>query len=553
MKTLYTLLLAIAVIGIAGCPTSTTPAGDAAVSAAIPSGPAVTHRPRRHSSAPVLPPETRTPMQLAQAACVNGRCVGVKPLLAAGGSTPIIPPSWTVPAWFIDPANSATCAADTNSGTSATCTGGCTGGTCPSGIGPLLTYQELNVHRWECLGNPVACPRLRQNTTVTFLSSQSSNTDPVYVRWGIENGAQTTITGPALTTLATGTLGTTVAKSRSTNTFPFRSTFNGSAAVGGFFSCTHTSTTGFGWLNTSIGANVFTTTQPLTTGTTFALASAATEVDTCTTGDAFTLYNAPVSVNIVDFEPIFVDADGGFDNWASIVHITVLDPTGIADDPIFIGSHTAFLESSVQRVIEVANAINIEENVSHLLSNSLTLGGVTASGTAMAPFSAVQFTVNAGSIGGPGAFFADFGGVFFSNDPILNGALGASAGTNTLADDLTSTSSSVFIPTSSFLTVGLNFSIATSQVVYGGGTLEMKGPGRANYPVGAGAAAATFPLTGGITLNNQTHACIGVPTVTSPTLTCNVVVSTTTLDSDLGATAGCLWVEGGASVCNFGP
>ena len=132
---------------------------------------------------PPAPPDPRTPQQIAQAAC-GTRCKGAmtKPLVAVSGSQPILPPSWTVPTWHINPANSIGCASDTNSGTSASCTGGCSGSVCTSGIGPLLTYQELNVHRLGCQGNPTLCPRWRQSTSIIYDSSQTNATDVTKLR-----------------------------------------------------------------------------------------------------------------------------------------------------------------------------------------------------------------------------------------------------------------------------------------------------------------------------------------------------------------------------------
>ena len=52
---------------------------------------------------PPAAPDTRTPAQLAAAACYGGKCVGtgIPKLMMASGQTPIIPPSWTVPTWWI--------------------------------------------------------------------------------------------------------------------------------------------------------------------------------------------------------------------------------------------------------------------------------------------------------------------------------------------------------------------------------------------------------------------------------------------------------------------
>ena len=76
---------------------------------------------------------------------------------------------------------------------------------------------------------------------------------------------------------------------------------------------------------------------------------------------------------------------------------------------------------------------------------------------------------------------------------------------------------------------------------------------RIKYTTGAGGAVATFVNTGGLQINGQTLSCLGVPSVGTPTFTCNITVSPTNLDANLGATSGCLFTEGGGAFCNYGP
>lgn len=89
---------------------------------------------------------------------------------------PPLPISWTQPAWFIDPANSTGAASDSN--------------TCTSVTKPCLTYAGV-VQIW----GGTTSPRLRQNTTITFLSSQWNDGDPVDVTPYVENGATVTLQG----------------------------------------------------------------------------------------------------------------------------------------------------------------------------------------------------------------------------------------------------------------------------------------------------------------------------------------------------------------------
>jgi hypothetical protein len=567
MKTNKAVLLDVlfAAIWCIGCSQSPTPRPDAgstdpSVGSAIVTPPlparlrGIYGRPVPNLGSPApAKPDTRTPAQLAAAACAGGRCTGaaIPKLMSASGQQPIIPPTWTVPNWYIDPANSIACASDTNSGTTATCTGGCSGSTCPSGIGPLLTYQELNVHRWLCQGNPVACPRLRQATTVTFGSSQSSNSDPVYFMPAIEAAAVVTLTGPALSALTTGTLASVTAKVRASNTFPFQAAFT-SGAVGQFVSCTHGGTTGYGWLNTNVSGSIFTESQPLAAQTTFVSSgciSGGTEVDTCTTSDSYTIYNTMPSVNIVRVEPTFSDNNTStFGNMLTILHLTLLDPGGAGNDSMYLGDHVAVLESSVQRqIIQTASQLNVDQNAL-CLANVDSLAGVTniASDT-LRPVPSSNIV--GGIVGGPVAYFTSMVGWSFFDDVLLNGNQGPSSHNSYIG--ASQINQGLFIATNTLAFMG-GTQINSPAIVYGGGTLD---PifGRVDYPSGAGAAVTTFPISGGLQLDNQTKGCVAITSASSAFATCNITVSPTTLDADLGATNGCMATGAGASFCNYGP
>jgi hypothetical protein len=219
-------------------------------------------------SAPTVA-DPRTPAQLAAAACSGGKCKGTvagKTMLAASGSTPIIPPSWTVPNWYIDPANSATCASDTNSGTAATCTGGCTGSTCPSGIGPLIHWGELAVHRWGTWA-----PQIFQNTVITQLSDQTAFTDPVLLQAYTFESATNSITVQGTPTqLDTSTFSSVVAASRSAGT-TWHATTGKAGAASNYWTAyvgmllQDTTTGAWGWVNEDLGSKVAEVTWPMLT------------------------------------------------------------------------------------------------------------------------------------------------------------------------------------------------------------------------------------------------------------------------------------------------
>jgi len=233
--------------------------------------------------------DARTPLQLAQAACA-GRCPAVHGALMASPTSPVVPASWTIPAWYVDNANSSGCASDSSSGTSATCTGGCVLGACPSGIGPLLTYQELLVHRWGCQGNPAACPRILQATTITFLSSDAAS-DPVYLFPAIENGQYLQVGGTP-TQVCSGAITVNAAKNRTTGT-RLTATVCSGATVGELaVNATHPSAA---WTDTLVAGSEFTFSQPLQRVTSPWSGVDPNEVDTWATSDVVAIYTLPTA------------------------------------------------------------------------------------------------------------------------------------------------------------------------------------------------------------------------------------------------------------------
>ena len=179
---------------------------------------------------PEAPPEmsvfkdSRTPTQIATAGCWNidktWRCSTPKPkTFAATGTAPIITPSWTVPNWFVDPANSTGCALDTNSCTSATCAGG---------SGPCATVAEVFVHRLGWTGAATGAVNFQQPTLLTMLSDQLAPwTDPVNVGdfYTSTNAAGTVCTANlfaingTLIQQTTATIGTFTPRNRATAQF----------------------------------------------------------------------------------------------------------------------------------------------------------------------------------------------------------------------------------------------------------------------------------------------------------------------------------------------
>ena len=227
-------------------------------------------------------------------------------MLAALGSTPLVPASWTVPAWFVDSANATTCASNTNSGTAATCSGGCSGSVCPSGIGPLVLATEIVGHRW---GTPA--PVLAQDTTITFVSTQTLNQENINLAPIVVQGASFALLGGGTLTgagslVASFTLGVVTPKNRAT---PQNLTSTGFVAAGLAVGqlVVNTSQANSRALIQALGGGTATLSQPLAPlafpadASNFPVAMPA-ENDSWTTGDTVQVYKQPL-INLKGWNP----------------------------------------------------------------------------------------------------------------------------------------------------------------------------------------------------------------------------------------------------------
>lgn len=540
MKTLLILLAALAALSCNLAPSSPpAPAASASttsfdVEPPPPSRLDVLRQRAANAPPPATYVDTRSEAEKAAAACSGSWCRGAgipKPKLAAGTSTPIIPPSWTVSAWFIDPANSATCASDSNSGTSATCTGGCNGAICTSGIGPLKTYQELLVHRWGCIGNPQWCPRLRQTTTLTFLSSHTDNSDPVSVSAGLEQGAFLILQGQltAAQQVCTGTMAVVSAKNRATPqllvvTLPC-------AAAANELVVDSTTSSRF-WTYSSAGGGNWNTTQPLSPVSTSTWAKPAEVIPV--NGDTVTVYQ-PTQVNLQNIGGTVADANAGFNNNTVIYQLNGFDPQGAANDQMTVStSSLTVAEAQLQR-IEVNNgtgsAINNQNYQNVLWTGGLisTAPGININGGAVSP-TAFEFAV---LVEGSANFDRDFQMGLTSNVSGWHMATG------------------FYVASAQSLILTSGYNASMTGIVWGPGTLNVGDSTRLTYPPGATGGATNFKLTGAMQLNGQTKACIVNPAAATSYGTCNLGALTgAVLDANLGATSGCLGGPGGF-YCNF--
>jgi hypothetical protein len=209
------------------------------------------------------------------------------------------PPSFTVPDWYLDPANRTGCASNSNSCTSATCGS--------AGIGPCVTVGEVTSHRWGTIS-----PMLPQTTTLHLLSSETLNQEAIVLNpTTVGNGPSMFIIDGSLglSTVASFSLGAVTQKTRG-NPGTLLQVANlpaGAAAGEMIYDSAHPSYAFIDSMNGSTG----TITQPLDapTLTTPNAEPAPSEVDWLTSyaGDAAVLYALP-GLNLRSAQPTGGDA-----------------------------------------------------------------------------------------------------------------------------------------------------------------------------------------------------------------------------------------------------
>lgn len=470
-----------------------------------------------------------------------------KPLRFGATASSVIPPSWTTAAWYIDPSNTTTCAADTNNCTSATC--GATG------IGPCLSFGEIAQGRWGTYS-----PRLRQNTTITFLSSQASgDSDPLYLDPRLENQASLFVTGTQ-TSVGTGTFTALTAKNRAT---PQQLTVTLSSGTGAaqYVQLVDTTNAGNSWLDTNTSGNIWIVTQPLVSAVTTAIGSGirygttAAEVDTFASGDSYTLNTLPF-VKIVEISPTVSrwSAGNGGGVYVSLMQIGDADNN---NDPLNVGTPVLFGEvvfhcsptgrtntsgwsngaTSFAYMQEFYNTVFVDglwymgQGMDQPLAHGATalfLGGLVTGNEMQLGYVDLEQDIylqaaHSGLFATSGAKVA---GVYQASGTTLSANYGA--GSITISTDLQ----------------------GGNALIWGPGNVNIGTPGIWMYPSGAGGAAAAFLNTGTFTFAGTYTSCNIAYTADGGSGSSNVTLSAANLDSNLGATIGCCFQPGAGRICN---
>lgn len=478
--------------------------------------------------------DMRTPEQLAQAACLgsNGTwyCRSPKPASTFSGSNttvlasssqsvgPIIPTSWTVPQWYVDPSNVSGTASDNNN--------------CTTTSTPCLTWHEINDHRWGCLGSPEECPRLRQSTNITFLSSHTTNADPVVFQPQIELTSSVVLQGAAPTLVSTVTLSGTTSKNRTAGSNSLLITNLGATgAVNQLVeNTTHPSRA---WVYKSLGANSFDMTQPLVK-TNGVPAFFPAEVDTWANGDSVNLLS-PVAINVVKLSATF--AEEQFPGSLVFFQAVAFDANGVGLGQLYLTGTMVQEVRSMRSFNWNGTGTYAEENVVASGGRDCSLGNPQINGGA----SPVGLTVN-----GAESTFTTFDAdhiisVNFTTD------VGARIGFLYL-DNATFAIKSGLLD---FSTIGYG-----GHAIYGssGGTVDVQGSAHMVNRTGSFVSEFTAPalISPGVLINSAATGCSH--TNASPDVAnCGITTTPAHLDATAGATGfgGNAYNPGGASVANF--
>lgn len=434
-----------------------------------------------------------------------------KPLFASAAAESAPPKSWSIPAWYIDGQNITGAASDSNN--------------CTSASTPCLTWNEINNQRWGCLGSPVGCPRIAQNTTITFLSGNAAS-DVAYWLPAVEKGAIPQISCPLSSAqqVCTGTITVTQPKVRTlgANHLLTATICAGAAANEFAVNITHPSAA---WTESNVSGNTWTFSQPYTRVEPPFGGSDPPEVDTWATGDTVTLYQ-PVEVNLAAVKPLTVGypttgVGGLYVQNCNIVPTTTmltLDPS------------TLVLESRISSGIEV----NGNENAAPVIfindvAMSFVLGSPPVSAEAAPYWQAGILRSSFDQLS-----LSLLGGVVVDSDITVN---------NVQVDDVyIAAGRTVTVSGSSY---GPTHTGQVSNFIWGPGTFNLQPP--ANFlfsqnTVASAMLASSFQINGHGTGCATTNAA---PAVTN----CGIAITGAHMDAAAGTTGfgGLAWTPVGAS------
>jgi hypothetical protein len=429
-----------------------------------------------------------------------------------------IPLAWTRPDLFIDPANASGAASDNNACTSATAA--------------CSTYAGLAA-QWGTYS-----PRLRQNTTITFLSSHTDNSDPVYLTPYLENGAFLSIQGVlgAAQQVGSGTIQVSQQKNRPLGQL-LEVTLPSGTAVGNLV--VNATKSSRAWVYKNVAGNTWSISQPIQAIPVPMTTFLPLEDDTWASGDAVTVYT-PVAVNLAKAAPNVTDFLPNSSQFPLIFYqLSIYDPAGAGKDDILVSSNSAsyFIESAVQRNLLMGEGL--AENLPFLINVDFS-GDIDASLAWGA-----GLTILGGQVREPARYALLKAGYFDENVILGVPAQLAASGFGTLFIDNGTTLA--FTEGTCFATAGFE----GPTLLWGSGSLNVSGNARLEYPAGTNSAQSTFQQTGGFQIDGSNMAC-SVDASGSGNWTCGVALTALQLDTSIstGGFGGTAVSPGGASISN---
>lgn len=264
-------------------------------------------------------------------------------------SASVIPrPSWTQATWFIDPQNVSTNASDTNSGLDA--------------LHPVRTWAGGVLAK---LGT--YSPILGQDTTFTFISSHTDNTDAVIFRPIIDNGAKVIIMGALTAPLVNaGVLSGVTAKNPGVNGSGNLLQANLSfAASAGQLIVNTTLSNARCLVYRNVSGTTFNLSQPfqsfLPSSPAVGLGVAPVEENGFNNGHIFNLYNL-ISVSVAEFSPVVKNFGASFTGMGCLYQMNILDNTG---NDLILGDNSMVIDSVINRfLVCYRSSFNIIVNTS---------------------------------------------------------------------------------------------------------------------------------------------------------------------------------------------
>jgi hypothetical protein len=391
-------------------------------------------------------------------------------------------------AWFIDPQN------------------GHDGNTGASPGSPLKTFAQL-VAKWG-----TSSPVLQQDTVITFLSSQTDDSDPVILPSVYLGGAGATLTIKGeRSQIGAGTFSGVVAKNQSTGQLwnvnlgqpvaPFVGQLLEDVTTGAFM-----------WVIADLGGHVAQLSQPLAATSVAGYGTLNAELDSLANTNAYKVFSL-TNVVVVQVGALPIVFNGSFTNGIVLQDLHVFDPAGPDLNDVFVGLYAGVVECSFDRDM----IATFEQDVPSFVHNSYmirTFGNKNIYGGVCTLQAIAQ-----------GLVTTEFGPFWDDDFAVMQSGGTQQAGLAVGA---------VYLGTGGGIEVNSSLQATGTGPLWGPGTLDHRHGGKTYYG-DATSAATFFLLSGGITLNGVATANSIAYSGGVGTIHTGIALSAANLDAAAGA------------------